>query len=305
VYFAAKTPHHMTADLAPLARDPETRLAGFLFDAAALTWPVVEAKWRALQAGHGALASVSNDPTGLIAVCLCLLKRLSQEAPHHWQTTPEGLHHSLTQCHLSLTAPYPVSAPDTASEFTQSLLSELNALSPAQRLLSTLSLHLAEDFVILQGNAQHHQIEQAAVCFPSRWDPAAKVGLDFRAIHAPVADNQRLIKHADALMSALFASETGYVRYVWTLTRDPRLSQHPSLALIEGDTLYYRQERQTTWSLPELNRLIFTIGITVKPLHEALDEETKRETLLCAVNSMSEAVLSYKNLHSIKAQLNA
>jgi Protein of unknown function (DUF3445) len=302
VYFAAKTPHHMTADLAPLVRDPDSRLAGLLFDATALNWPVIEAKWRALQAGQGALASVSSDPAGLIAVCLRLLKRLSHEAPNHWQIQPEGLEHRLTQCGLSLAAPYPVSAPPSASQFSQSLLSELNALSPEHRLLSYLSLHLAEDFVILQGKPQQHQIEQAAVCFPSRWDPAEKIGLDFRAIHAPVADNQRLIKHADALMSALFTSVGGYVRYVWTLSRDHRLSQHPSLAPNVGDTICYRQERQTTWALPELGRLVFTIGIRVEPLSEL--SESQRETLLAAVNSMTEAVLDYKNLHSIKAQLN-
>ena len=61
-----------------------------------------------------------------------------------------------------------------------------------------LTLGLQEDFVILhdepdgEAGAPTLRTRFLSVCFPSNWSPAEKHGLDFAAIHAPVADNALL-----------------------------------------------------------------------------------------------------------------
>jgi dimethylamine monooxygenase subunit A len=57
----------------------------------------------------------------------------------------------------------------------------------------TIALSLQEDFVILKKEDETLRTEYLSVCFPSRWDPREKLGLDFSQIHAPVADNQMLL----------------------------------------------------------------------------------------------------------------
>ena len=56
-----------------------------------------------------------------------------------------------------------------------------------------IALAIQEDFVILKQENDTLRTEYLSVCFPSRWDPREKLGLDFAAIHAPVANNELLL----------------------------------------------------------------------------------------------------------------
>jgi hypothetical protein len=102
----------------------------------------------------------------------------------------------------------------------------------AERPLHALALAIQEDVVIVEAPAPGAPVRATLlhVCWPSGWDPAAKAGLDFAAIHAPVADGQALRAASIALSRALVGAGP-FVRHVWTLAAGARRARHPD----EGD----------------------------------------------------------------------
>ena len=100
----------------------------------------------------------------------------------------------------------------------------LQVLAPRWRLAGLLCLAFAEDFAVV--DAQTGRIPWLAVCLPSHWAPEAKVGRHFTEVHAPVADNRLLITAADHLLRLVTGDER-WERFVWTITRQPKLDTHP------------------------------------------------------------------------------
>jgi hypothetical protein len=83
-----------------------------------------------------------------------------------------------------------------------------------------------------------------AVALPSHWAPEHKVGRSFAEVHAPVADSQRIVGVA-AHLARLVIGADRWERFVWTITRHPRLHAHPArvhdaLASMSGEVLDYR-----------------------------------------------------------------
>ena len=144
---------------------------------------------------------------------------------------------------------------------------------------------------------------------PSHWAPEEKVGRHFTAIHAPVADNQLLLKAADSLMRLVTDAESRWERFVWTVTDHPRLHAHPKR--IENprwqstpvERAWWRSERQTFIPLPALSQAIFTIEIDVVPLADALATPARAAALHGAIASMSDAVLAYRSLGGVRDEL--
>jgi dimethylamine monooxygenase subunit A len=189
----------------------------------------------------------------------------------------------------------------------------LNALPPPWRLAGLLSLAFAEDFAVIDGRSAH--IPWMAVCLPSHWAPETKVGRHFAEVHAPVADNQMLVT-ASAHLARLVTGADRWERYVWTITRHPRLHAHPAhlddaawptnaqadpaqLAALS----YFRTERQTFIPAPELGLAMFTIHVSVQPLTQALANANQAQQLHDAVASMSPAVLTYRGLTPVRDRL--
>lgn len=166
---------------------------------------------------------------------------------------------------------------------------------------------LQEDFVILKVTDGSLRAEYLSVCFPSRWDPREKLGLDFMAIHQPVADNQMLQAAGPNLMAMAFMKQP-MLRHVWLIVPNPALDQHPennvawwreSLAdpapLLPR--LYFRIERQTTWPLPQFERAVFFIRLMMSPLLEVLRAAPGRAAELAAsLRSMTPAVVAYRGM---------
>ena len=187
----------------------------------------------------------------------------------------------------------------------------LRALPPEWRLPGLLSLALAEDFAVIDGATAH--IPWLAVCLPSRWAPEEKVGRHFAEVHAPVADNQLLITAADHL-TRLVTGVDRWERFVWTLTAEPRLMQHPRHVpggawppALDADALAahasFRTEHQTFIPLPEVRQAVFTIGVESRPLTEAIDSPARARQLHDALASMSDAVLAYRGLTDARERL--
>ena len=176
-----------------------------------------------------------------------------------------------------------------------------------------LALSLQEDFVILKQDNDTLRTEYLSVCFPSRWDPREKLGLDFAAIHAPVADNQMLQAAGSNIMTMAFMKQP-MLRHVWLIVPSPSLDQHPdknqawwSEALTDPapllPRLFFRIERQTTWPLPHLLRAVFFIRVMMSPLVDVLSvraEPTeapgRAAELAASLRSMTPAIVTYRGM---------
>ena len=187
----------------------------------------------------------------------------------------------------------------------------LRALPEAWRLPGLLSLAFAEDFAVIDGRSA--RIPWLAVCLPSRWAPQDKVGRHFAEVHAPVADNQLLIGAADQLARLVTGIER-WERFVWSVSSDARLSQHPrhvspsawpagldAAALAERAS--FRTEHQTFIPLPNAQQAVFTILVESRPLGSAIDTPELAHQLHAALTSMSPAVLAYRGLADARERL--
>jgi len=174
-----------------------------------------------------------------------------------------------------------------------------------------LSLAFAEDFAVL--DARDATIPWLAVALPSHWAPEQKVGRPFADVHAPVADN-KLITGAASHLAKLVTGSERWERFVWTIARHPRLHVHPDRvdpspwpAQLEGDALaaraWWRTEHQTFIPVDGHDQAVFTIHVEVQRLDLALNEPERRRRVHDALASMSEAVLEYRGLSTVRDRL--
>jgi len=178
---------------------------------------------------------------------------------------------------------------------------------------------MQEDFVILHDEPAGMRTRFLAVCFPSNWNPAEKLGLDFTAIHAPVADNALLQAGAAGIVDMAFR-KASMLRHVWLLAPGADLSQHPETrrsrwedALLQAvaspsgrliDQVYFRVERQTTLPLPALHRAVFFIRVMVCGLVDVLSVEPGRAAELReTLRSMSDDVVHYRGMQAVRERL--
>lgn len=182
----------------------------------------------------------------------------------------------------------------------------LLALPADWRLPALLSLSFAEDFAII--DATTGTIPWLAVALPSHWAPREKVGRHFSQVHAPVADNDMLLKAGDSLMRMVSAGQR-WERFVWTVTDHPRLHAHPARSTTtrwQGQAVeaaWWRTEHQTFIPLPGLHQAVFTIAVDVQPLALAIDTPRKAAALQAAIGSMSASVLAYRGLSPVREPL--
>ena len=188
------------------------------------------------------------------------------------------------------------------------------AAIPAQwRLAALLCLAFAEDFALIE--ATGGRIPWMAVCLPSHWVPRDKIGLVFTQVHAPVADNQTLLAAGEHL-ARLVTGEPRWERFVWTITNNASLDNHPLRvpkqewpAEYQADArqlvaaAVWRTERQTFIPLPELGQALFTIHVQVTPLAQAVGAPAQARAVHAALGSMSQAVLDYRGLTPARNRL--
>jgi hypothetical protein len=132
------------------------------------------------------------------------------------------------------------------------------------------------------------------------------------SIHGSVADGERL-RAASASLVALATSGDSFERFVWTVSPDPRLHQHPSHGFVgweDGDSAEalaagasLRHERQAFLPVPGRRQAVFTIRVASEPLAKAVKTAADAARLHAAIASMSPAVLDYKGLASARTRL--
>ena len=188
----------------------------------------------------------------------------------------------------------------------------LRALPPALRPAGLASLAFTEDLAVVDGAST--RVPWLAVCLPSHWAPAEKIGLPLAAIHAPVADSGTLVAASDALVRIVTAGER-WERFVWTLTPREALDAHPA-RLCAADwpavatpasvaaAAFFRTEHQRFQPLRGGGRsALFAISVEVVPLARAVDRPERARRLHDALVSMSDAVLDYRGLRTVRGPL--
>ncbi|NDY89786.1 heme-dependent oxidative N-demethylase subunit alpha family protein [Ideonella livida] len=187
----------------------------------------------------------------------------------------------------------------------------LHALPTAWRRAALLALAFEEDFAIVDGASA--TLPWLAVCLPSHWAPAQKLGQHFAQVHAPVADAE-LLRQSGAHLMALVSGPQRWERFVWTLTRHPRLHAHPDRCdpapwpeTVTPDALaaqcWWRTERQTFIPLPERRQAVFTIRVQSTRLPEVPFTPEQAQRLHDSLASMSPAVLDYRSLSPARDRL--
>lgn len=168
-----------------------------------------------------------------------------------------------------------------------------------------VELAVEEDFAILDGATG--TLPWLSVCVPSHWAPEEKLGLDFLAVHRPVADSATLLAAGRHLVE-LATSGEHWERHVWTISPSARFDQHPVRHGREpwpdpvdpqrfADACFLRAERQTFFPVGQGTRQsVFTIRVMLQPLTLAVDTPDKAARLHEALSTMSDAVLQYKGL---------
>lgn len=168
-----------------------------------------------------------------------------------------------------------------------------------------LELAVEEDLAILDGRTG--TLPWLCVCTPSHWAPEEKLGLDFLAVHAPVADAS-LVQAASARLVALATGGQRWERHVWSLSPSGRHDQHPRRQLRTPwpDTEDPRALAQSTWLRTErqtffpvgagTQQAVFTIRVQLAPLGDIVDSASKARRLHDSLASMSPAIQAYKGL---------
>ena len=162
-----------------------------------------------------------------------------------------------------------------------------------------------QDFAVLDGATG--TLRWLCVCVPSHWAPEEKIGLDFAAVHMPVADNKLLVGASSQLVKLATSGEC-WERFVWTISPSGRYDQHPKRHAREpwpdahdvdafGDGCWLRWERQTFFPVGAgTQQAVFTIRVMLQPLRDAIAPAGGARKLHDSIASMSEAVLAYKGL---------
>lgn len=239
------------------------------------------------------------------------LQALSDHAaaahPDAWRRDAQGWHAP----HLGWSLCGDAQAPQAHAAALPGIGPCLAALPPEWRLPGLLSLTFAEDFAVIDGDSA--RIPWLAVCLPSSWAPEDKVGRHFAEVHAPVADNALLLASGEHL-AWLVTQPERWERFVWTLTRHPRLHAHPARldpapwpSQAGADEIaartHFRTEHQTFIPVPGVHQAIFTIRVDLAPLAEALADPAHARRVHDALESMSPAVLAYRGLADVRDRL--
>lgn len=167
-----------------------------------------------------------------------------------------------------------------------------------------LALGFQEDIAILHRG----RLVATCFCFPSGWIPIQKLGMTLSDIHKPVADSQDLVRMSDRLAQTMAdPTLSGFERTVWTVTANPNLNNmpgaYPDYRAFRMEDLYFRYEYQSTDCLDDGVTSLFFVDTNVVPLLTVWQDLGSR--IQDSINSMTDTMLTYKNLHQIKKIINA
>ena len=184
----------------------------------------------------------------------------------------------------------------------------LHPLEQATRLVQ-------EDFCILQADNEDdiYRLTAGAVCFPSNWRLADKIGRALAEVHGPVPGYaEKLGTQVDRFFKNLAAGSIMW-RANWLIHATPELFQSghkldaATAAAITpenaGEKLWLRVERQTLRRLPHSGAVLFTIRTHLTQLRDAIGDAKIAQDLTVAIRTMPDDVASYRSMTAFRPAL--
>jgi len=168
-----------------------------------------------------------------------------------------------------------------------------------KNLFDALALQVQEDICLMQMTDAGTKLIAAHLCAANHWSARDKLLMDMPHLHQHVPGFADDNKEPEKLLQGISHKTEAYVRFAWGLCDQATLNQHPH-ALLESkssDNLFMRIERQVIWPIADSEILLFTIRTYFQDC--AALEKQQRQSLINAVNSMSEATLKYKNINKV------
>jgi hypothetical protein len=202
------------------------------------------------------------------------------------------------------------------------LLAELEGLAPAwgggaarsdgtgPERLARVSRGLEPDLLLLaRGAAEDFTLAGGAVCFPSWWSLAEKIGRSLDEIHGPVPGLNPALGGTINQFLARLRPGGAYCRVNWGLTATPELNLHPDRAQprldgpFDAARTWLRVEDQMVAALPASGGILFGIRIRVIPLGAVLGAPAPRAGFHRAVRTMPDDLVAYKGMTAVRAGL--
>lgn len=161
----------------------------------------------------------------------------------------------------------------------------------------------APDFLILRASENDQpELVAGCVCFPSSWSFEEKLGRPLDFIHEPVPTLNAQFANPVRQFLARIKPGISWERINWGLSRSPELNQHPQRRLprldasIELGEVWFRLEYQSLVALPRTNGILFGIRLVMEPLSRLQEDPALAKGLARALETMPDAVASYKGL---------
>jgi hypothetical protein len=163
--------------------------------------------------------------------------------------------------------------------------------------LWTAARLVQEDLLLMRKGERGWHLGAAALCFPSSWTLAEKIGRPMHEIHAPVPGFGAGSRPAELIERMFDHLRPGMpvLRWNWSLYGDADLF-HPHSAHPEGrfgsgmraETVFFRVERQTLRKLPVSGNILFTVRIYLDPI-AALETHPDAAPIAAALIEQIEA----------------
>ena len=184
------------------------------------------------------------------------------------------------------------------------------------RLAATVALSIQEDLAVLRlgpgsaSGAASDVLELTHMAFPGHWDPRVKLGHEFTVVHAPVADNEVILRAAPNIVRAM-VSKGPFIRFTTSFPTDNELNHNPNRPHPHPEPIpewvhddpaaaaarvFLRWERQTSHPFPDLSRSLFVVHTYVERLMDVAARPGRRAALATALRSMTPATVAYKGL---------
>ncbi len=181
---------------------------------------------------------------------------------------------------------------------------------PTLETVVALGSALEPDFVLMMADRSGaFRLVAGAVAFPSGWALEEKVGHPLDFIHGAVPGLNPVLGSPIQQFLSRLKPGPAFLRSNWGLAATDELNLHPSRRIpppglpVRLNQLWLRVEDQALVALPKTGGVLFGIRIERYRLDQIVGDREVAGGLQQALESMPEAVATYKGLASIRGPL--
>lgn len=186
------------------------------------------------------------------------------------------------------------------------------AVRAAEHPLVSAARLVQEDLAVLQNIDGEWVLTAGAICFPTHWSIADKIGLPLKGVHAPVAHYENDLREKVDRFHDRLGVDRPVWRRNWIVASTDELHlpayggsmQGPPEIQPDGSPMWIRSERQTLRRLPGTDAIVFTIRIQRVPLGVLRGRPDLAAKMLTATRSWDARKRMYASTGGALDQLN-